>query len=163
MVTTLSSGSANWILPSRPTTSTSTLPNYEESLPIRVNREGVQNYVKNRGTFNIGNWATEGRRMSTSTVTQPIIHEQNVLEISPPKVIGSDAMRNYTRSRSSTPNLIYGDLDPPNPHHQLRVKKEGRANYEKNHHTQMKGLFENYGKLPLPTPTLPRTQGEVNF
>jgi hypothetical protein len=165
MVTNLSSESANWILPSYPTRSTPTLPDYEQTLPNRVNREGVQNYVKSRGSLNIGDWATEGRRMSisTSTSTQPTVQERNVLEAPPPKVLGPDALRNYTKSRSSTPNLIYGDLQPPDPHHQLRVKREGRANYDKNRHTEMKTLFHNYGKLPLPTQPVPHTQGEVNF
>jgi hypothetical protein len=152
MVTNLSSESANWILPSYPTRSTPTLPDYEQTLPNRVNREGVQNYVKSRGSLNIGDWATEGRRMSISTSTS-----------TQPKVLGPDALRNYTKSRSSTPNLIYGDLQPPDPHHQLRVKREGRANYDKNRHTEMKTLFHNYGKLPLPTQPVPHTQGEVNF
>ncbi len=159
MVTNLSSESANWILPSRSTTLSTTLPNYEQSLPVRVNREGVQNYVKSQGTLNIGNWATEGRRMSTSSITR----EQSALIAPPPKVIGSDAMRNYTRNTSSTPNLIAGNLDPPNPHHRLRVKKEARANYDKNRNSQMKALIHNYGKLPLPTQPAPHTQGEVNF
>jgi hypothetical protein len=159
MTTTLSSESANRILPSRSTTLSSILPNYEESLPARVNREGVQNYVKSRGTLNIGDWATEGRRMLTSSITR----EQSVVIARPPKVLGPDAIRNYTRNRSSTPNLIYGNLDPPNPHHRFRVKKEARDNYNKNHNSQMKALFQSYGKLPLPTQPAPRTQGEVNF
>lgn len=149
---------ANWVLPSQPTTFASTLPNYEQSLPVRVNREGVTNYIKNRGTLNLGDWATEGRRMSTSTTPVP-----NVLEAPPPKVLGPDALQNYIKSRSSTPNLIYSNLEPPNPHHRLRVKKEGRDNYNKNHHSQMKSLLESYGKLPLPEQTQPHTQGEVNF
>ena len=152
MTKSLSSESANWILPSYPTTFTSTIPNYEEALPFRVNHEGAKNYVKNRGTLNIGDWATEGRRMSTSTL--PINQE--------PKVLGPDALRNYTKSRCSTPNLIYGNLEAPDSHPALRVKREGRANYEKSHHSQTKTLFENYGKLPLSTPKLPNTQGEVN-
>ena len=163
MLATLSSESANWILPSQPTTLASTVTNYEESVPVRVNREGVKNYVKNRGTLNIGDWAIEGRRTSTSTVTQPIIKERNAPVAPPPKVIGPDAMRNYTRSRSSTPNLIYGNLESPRPHHHSRVKKAGLANYEKNNKSQMKVLFENYGKLPLPPPPVPHTKGEVNL
>lgn len=163
MVTTLPLEASNWNLPFNPKTFTSTLPNYEASLPIRVNRDGVKNYIKNRGTLNIGNWADEGRRMSTSKVTQPINQEQNLLQATPPKVLGPDAMRNYVRSRSSTPNLLYGTLDSPNSHHGLRVKREGLANYQKNQHTQTKLLFDNYGKLPLPTPSVPHTQGEVKI
>ncbi|UJR35193.1 hypothetical protein I4U23_027960 [Adineta vaga] len=158
----LSSESADWVLPSYPTTFISTLPNYEESLPHRVNRDGIKNYVKSRGTLNIGDWAIEGRRTATPRMTsETIIHERNGLEALPPKVIGPDALRNYTKSRSSTPNLIYGNLQPPDPHHQLRVKREGRANYEKNRSTEMKTLFHNYGKLPVPSQPLPHTQGEL--
>src|SRR5579871_921126 len=114
MVITLSSESANWVLPSYPVTLTSTLPNYEQSLPNRVNREGVTNYVKHRGTLNIGDWAVEGRRMSTSSIlSQPTVQDKNIFQAPPPKVLGPDAMRNYQRNRSSTPNLIYGNLDPP--------------------------------------------------
>lgn len=105
----------------------------------------------------------EASRRSASSVGQSVVPEQYVLPIPPPKVIGSDAIRNYIRSRTSTPNLIHGDMAAPNPHHHFRVKREGRANYERNQHSQMKTLFENYGKLPLPTPPLPHTQGEVNF
>lgn len=135
----------------------STLPNYEEAPPFRVNREGVKNYVKNRGSLNIGDWAIEGRRNS-ATVSRN--EEANLPQ---PKVLGPDALRNYTKGRCTTPNLIYGnDVQRPNPYHGLRVNQEGRANYEKNHRSQTKTLFENYGKLPLPTPTGPHTQGEVN-
>jgi len=157
MTKTLSSESANWILPSHPATFTSTIPNYEESLPFRVNREGAKNYVKNRGSLNIGDWAIEGRRMSTTTL--PINQESNLQQ---PKVLGADALRNYTKSRCSTPNLISGILQPPDSPQVLRVKREGRANYEKSHHSQTKTLLENYGKLPLSTPKAPHTQGEVN-
>jgi hypothetical protein len=158
MVTTLSSESANWLLPSNPSSFASTLPNYEESFPIRVNREGVANYVKNRGSLNLGDWATEGRRMSTSLGQGP-----SDFQAPPPQVLGREALQNYTRSRTSTPNLIYGDLQPPNPHHHQRVKREGRANYDKNRLTQMKSIFQNYGKSPLPAQPAPNTQGEVNF
>ncbi|CAF0946536.1 unnamed protein product [Adineta ricciae] len=156
MTTGLSAESANWILPSHPTTFVSTLPNYEEAPPFRVNREGVKNYMKNRGSLNIGDWAIEGRRMSTTAV--PVQEESSLVQ---PKVLGPDALRNYMKSRSSTPNLIHGDLQPPNSHNGMRVKREARANYEKSHHSQTKALFENYGKLPLSTPKGPHTQGEL--
>lgn len=157
MTSGLSSESANWILPSYPTSVTPTVPNYDEALPFRVNNEGVKNYVKNRGTLNIGDWAIEGRRSSISSSSTTIdSHSQQQ-----PKVLGPDAFRNYTRSRSSTPNLIYGTLQPPDPHHQLRVKKEGLANYERNHNSEMKGLLQNYGRMPLPSQPVPHTQGEV--
>ncbi|CAF3388271.1 unnamed protein product [Rotaria sp. Silwood1] len=161
MTVNLTSESANWILPSLPTTLPSTTPNYEESLPIRVNREGVANYIKNRGTLNFGQWAAQDRRMSTSAGTKPTVDQFNSFPVPPPKIIGPDATRNYIRSRSSTPNLIYGNLEPPNPHHHFRVKKEGRANYERNHNSHMKALLESYGKLPLPTQPIPHTQGEM--
>jgi len=166
MTTTLPSESANWVLPSHPTTFKSTLPNYEESLPMHVRREGAGNYLKSRGTLNIGDWAIEGKRRPTSAVVeqQPTTTTAKyILEAPAPKVIGDDAMRNYIKNRSSTPNLIYGNLAPPNPHHNLRVKREGRQNYEKNHNSQMKALLHNYGKLPLPSPRAPHTQGDVNF
>lgn len=161
MVDTLSSESGNWILPSQPPTFSSTLPNYGESLPGRVNREGVKNYVRNRGTLNLGDWATEGRRRATSAVAQSINAEPNAFQAPPPKVLGDDALRNYTKSRTSTPNLIGGVLDAPNPHHRFRVKKAARANYDKNQNSQMKSLLESYGKLPLPPQPAPHTQGEV--
>ncbi|CAF0781639.1 unnamed protein product [Adineta ricciae] len=158
----LSSESANWVLPSQPVTFTSVLPTYEDNLPHRVNREGIRNYIKSRGTLNIGDWAIEGRRPATPRVTNEAnVQERNALEAPGPKVIGPDALRNYTRNRSSTPNLIYGNLQPPDPHHQLRVKREGRVNYEKNLSTQMKSLFHNYGKLPLLDQPVPHTQGEL--
>ena len=165
MVTTVPSNSEPWILPNYQRRLSSTLPNYEQSVPMRVNREGVQNYIRNRGTLNFGDWATEGRRVSISSasVTESTTTVQNVLAVPPPKVIGPDAMRNYIQSRTSTPNLIHGDLAPPNPHHHHRVKREGRANYNKNQNSQMKQLLENYGKLPVPTQPLPHTQGEVNL
>lgn len=158
MTKALSSESANWILPSNPTTFTSTLPNYEEAPPFRVNQEGVKNYIKNRGSLNIGDWAIEGRRMSTTTL--PVNQETTLYQ---PKVLGPDALKNYTKSRCTTPNLIYGNMSAPDPHHGMRVKREGRANYEKNHNSEMKTLLSSYGKLPLPTPTVPHTQGEVNY
>ena len=112
--------------------------------------------MKNRGSLNIGDWAIEGRRMSTTAM--PVQEESSLAQ---PKVLGPDALRNYMKSRSSTPNLIHGDLHPPNSHNGMRVKREARANYEKSHHSQTKALFENYGKLPLSTPKGPHTQGEV--
>lgn len=157
MNASLSAESANWILPSYPTSFTSTVPNYEQAPPFRVNHDGVKNYVKNRGSLNIGDWAIEGRRASVTAL--PVDAESAPMQ---PKVMGPDAMRNYTKGRSSTPNLIYGDLAPPNPHHGLRVRREGRANYEKSMHSQTKTLFENYGKMPLPTPPVPHTQGAVS-
>jgi hypothetical protein len=146
--------STNWIPPSNSTT----LADYEEALPFRVNREGVKNYIKNRGSLNIGDWAIEGRRMSTTVV--PTVQETNVTQ---PKVLGPDALRNYTKSRCSTPNLIYGYVEPPDSQYGMRVKREGRANYDKNHHSQTQNLLQNYGKLPLPTPSGPHTQGQVKF
>ena len=160
MNTEFSSQSANWILPSNPTTFASSIPNYEEAPPFRVNREGVKNYIKNRGSLNIGDWAIEGRRMSTTSVATTVPDNQEV-NLAQPKVLGPEALRNYTKSRCTTPNLIYGNMQAPDPHHGMRVKREGLANYEKNHHSQMKTLMENYGKLPLPTPPVPNTQGEV--
>ncbi|CAF4980719.1 unnamed protein product, partial [Rotaria sp. Silwood1] len=161
MTKTFSSESANWIPPSHPTTFSSTVPNFEEALPFRVNREAVQNYVKNRGSLNIGDWAIEGQRMSTTTTTTtttaPINQESNLPQ---PKVLGPDALRNYTKSRCSTPNLIHGNVQPLDSQYGMRVKKEGRANYEKNHNTEMKTLLQDYGKLSLPTPPVPHTQGE---
>lgn len=157
MTTTVSAESANWILPSNPTTFGSTLPNYEEAPPFRVNQEGVKNYIRNRGSLNIGDWAIEGRRMSTATL--PVNQEPTVAQ---PKVLGPDALRNYTKSRCTTPNLIYGHMQTPDSNQPMRVKREGRANYEKNQDSQMKSLLQNYGKLPLPTPSVPNTQGEVN-
>jgi len=157
MTKSLSSDSANWFLPSTQKTFTSTIPNYEETPPFRVNREGAKNYVKNRGSLNIGDWAIEGRRMSTTIL--PTNQESNLPQ---PKVLGPDALRNYTKSRCTTPNLIYGDFQLPNSQQGMRVKREGRANYEKNHNSEMKNLLQNYGKLPLSTKPIPNTQGEVN-
>ena len=138
MASVLSDESADWIFPSQPTNRTASVlsNNYDEPVPMRVHREGVQNYVKSRGTLNLGDWATEARR--TSVDRQPAL---------PPKVIGSDALRNCTRGRSSTPNLIHGILEPPDSHHCLRVKREGRMNYDRNQNSQMKSLLENYGKF----------------
>ena len=160
MTTGLYSGSENWILPSNTMTIPSTLPNYEEAPPFRVNREGVKNYIKNQGSLNIGDWAVEGRRMSTSSTTVSNAQETNQPQ---PKVFGADALRNSTKSRASTPNLICGNTQTPDSGQGLRVRQEGRANYERNRNSEMKSLLENYGKLPLPTPTVPHTQGEVNL
>jgi hypothetical protein len=160
---TLPWDTTNWLLPNQPTTITSTLPNYEEALPVRVNHEGMQNYLKNRGSLNLGVWATEGKRTPIPTISKPIIAGQNVFNVPPPKVLGNDAIRNYVRSRSSTPNLIYDNADPPREHHQMRVKKEARANYEKNQNSQSKFLMDNYGKLPIPTLPAPHTMGQVNI
>lgn len=157
MHATLSSESADWVVPSYPTMSTAALPNFEESLPNRVNKESVNNYVRNRGTLNLGDWAIEARKRSSSAAMQ------NENSAPPRRVMGADAERNCVRGRSSTPNLIYGNLDPPNPHHRHRVKREAQANYEKNQQTQMKSLLDKYGKLPLPAKPEPHTQGEVNF
>ncbi|CAF1398258.1 unnamed protein product [Rotaria sordida] len=157
MTKIFSSESGDWIPPSHSTTFSSILPNFEETPPYRVNHEGVKNYIKNRGSLNIGDWAIEGRTMSTTT-TLPINQELN---LSQPKVLGPDALRNYTKSRSSTPNLIDGNFQPSDSQYGLRVKKEGRANYERNHNTEMKALLENYGKLSLPIPPVPNTQGEL--
>lgn len=154
----LSSESANWILPSYPTAETPTASGYDEGLPFRVNQEGVKNYLRNRGSLNIGEWAVESRRPPSAKSTAPI--EQEVY-LAQPKVLGPDALRNYTKSRTTTPNLIYGTLQAPDPHHQIRVRREGLANYEKNHNSQMKGLLENYGKSPLPAQPGPHTQGQV--
>ncbi|CAF1969463.1 unnamed protein product [Rotaria magnacalcarata] len=159
MTRNLSSQSANWIPTSYATTFSSTIPNFEEATPYRVNPEGVKNYVKNRGSLNIGDWAIEGNRMSTTSAT-PLSTEQES-NLPQPKVLGPDALRNYTKSRCSTPNLIYGNIQPPDPLYGMRVKKEGRANYEKNHNTEMKTLLESYGKLSLPIHSVPHTQGEL--
>ena len=160
MTRALSSESANWILPSHQKTFTSTLPDHEEALPFRVNREGVQNYLKNRGSLNIGDWAIEGRRMSTTTAAAA---NDPASYIPAPKVLGPDALRNYTRSRSTTPDLINGRLQPPDSRGAMRVKKEGLANYEKSHYSQTKDLMQHYGKLPQPTQPVPHTQGQVNI
>jgi hypothetical protein len=158
MTSDLSSESANWIRPSHPTTFNSTIPNYEEVPPFRLNHEGAKNYARNRGTLNIGDWATEGRRMST-----PTLPANDISTISQPKVVGPDALRNYNRSQCTTPNLIYGTVQPPDSRQGMRVKQEGRANYERNHNSEMKSLLQNYGKLPLATPPLPNTQGKVKL
>ena len=158
MTKTLSTESANWVPPSNSTSFSSTLPNYEDSLPFRVNREGVKNYVKNRGSLNIGDWAIEGRQISKTT--SPINQETNSLH---PKVVGADAFRNYTNNIHSKPHLLDGNFQPPSSPYGLRVRKEGFANYEKNHKTQMKTLLENYGKLSVPAPPLPHTQGQVKL
>ena len=157
----LSSESAQWILPSNPITPTPSSPTYEQALPFRVNQEGVKNYMKNRGSLNIGEWAIEGQRPSSSSVS----HASPIEEPygTQPKVIGPDAMRNYSRSRNSTPNLIYGALETANAHSQMRVKQEGLANYERNHNSDVKGLLQNYGKMPLLQQPIPHTQGEVIY
>jgi hypothetical protein len=161
MTANLSSESANWILPYHPATFGSIIPNYEEAPPFRVNQEGVKNYIKNRGSLNIGDWAIEGRRMSSATTaTLPTDQESYIPQ---PKVLGPDALRNYTKSRCTTPNLIYGTLQPPAAHPNMRVKREGLANYEKNKDSQMKSLIQNYGKLPLQRQPAPHTQGAVSF
>lgn len=151
MTRALSSESANWTLPS----SQKTFANHDDTLPFRVNREGVQNYLKNRGSLNIGDWAIEGRRMSTTT-------DDPTSVIPPPKVLGPDALRNYTRNRTTTPDLINGRLQPPDSRGAMRVKKEGLANYEKSHYSQTKDLMQNYGKLPATSQPVPHTQGQVN-
>ena len=153
----------NWTLPSYPVTLTSTLPNYEEALPARVNRDGVKNYLRNRGTLNFAEWGADGRRSSVSAAGQPLPSDRNAFVAPPPKVLGHDALRNYTRSRSTTPNLLGGVLYPPHSHHNFRVKKEGQANYNRNQKTQMKDLMENYGKFARPEPPLPHTQGAVSL
>lgn len=164
MMDALPSARGNWTLPSHPVTLTSTLPNYEESLPLRVNRDGVKNYLKNRGTLTLGDWQTESRRTSISAAAgQRLPSEHYAFVAPPPKVLGHDALRNYTRSRSSAPNLIGGVVDPPHPHHNHRVKPEAQANYNRNHNTQMKVLMEKYGKLEPPEPPRPHTQGQVNI
>lgn len=155
--------SGNWLLPTQSTTLSSTLPNYEEALPIRVNREGMKNYLKHRGSLNLGDWATEGKRTPKPTLAQPIIYGQNVFEGPPPKVLGADAVRNYVKSRSSTPDLIGGVVDGPRDHHKMRVKKEARDNYARNQHSESKFLMQNYGKLPIPTLPTSNTVGEVNI
>ena len=162
MNTTLPFESGNWVLPSQARRLSSTAPNYDEFVPQRVNRAGVQNYLRNRGSLNLGDWAIEGQRKTTGLLSNSAVVEPNAFEAPAPKVLGPDAMRNYLKSRTSTPNLIHGNLDPPNPHHHFRVKREGSANYKRNQHSQMKLLFDNYGKLPLPSPKAPHTQGEVN-
>ena len=150
MSTTLSSESANWIVPSEPATFASVIPNYEEAPPFRVNQEGVKNYIKNRGSLNIGDWAIEGRRMSTTTTAAAApINQELVLLANRGEVLGADALRNYTKSRCTTPNLIYGNTQLPDSQQAMRVKREGRANYERNHHSQTQALLTNYGKLPL--------------
>ena len=157
MARAVSSTSTNWILPSNPKTFTSTLPSHEEDLPFRVNREGVQNYIKNRGSLNIGDWAIEGRRMSTTTAMD------STLTVPPPKVLGADALQNYTKSRCTTPNLIGGRLEPPDSRQGMRVTREALPNYEKSHYSQTKDLLDNYGRLSAPALPVPHTQGQVNL
>lgn len=157
MTKKLSSESTYSIPPKDYSTFASKLPNFEEAPPFRVNPEAVKNYVKNRGSLNIGDWAIEGRRMSTTLTTN---QESNVQQ---PKVLGEDALRNYTKSRCSTPNLIYGSTHSTEPQIGLRVTREGRANYERNNNNDMKTLFQNYGKSELPPQPAPNTQGEVIF
>lgn len=163
MARALSSESANWILPSHQKTFASALPDYEEELPFRVNREGVQNYLKNRGSLNIGDWAIEGRRTSTTTAAATTVANDPASLIPAPKVLGPDALRNYTRSRSTTPDLINGRLQPPDSRGAMRVKKEGLANYEKSNYSQTKDLMQHYGKLSQPRQPVPHTQGQVNI
>ena len=154
----------NWVLQSQRQVAPSTVPNYEDHGPLRVNHEGVQNYLKHRGTLNIGGWAMEGRRIPPPLSTEPFVKQQQyAFQAPPPKVLGPEAIRNYEKSRSSTPNLIGGVLDAPYSHHHHRVKREGVENYEKAHNSQMKNLLQNYGKLPISPKPLPHTQGEVNF
>lgn len=163
MVETWPSDGGNWTLPSYPVTIASTLPNYEDSLPLRVNREGVQNYMKNRGTLQLGDQPLDYRRSSVSSARTPMRSDRFAFVAPPPKVLGADALRNYTRSRSSAPNLIGGVVEPPHPHHQFRVKPEAQKNYERNQRTQMKVLMENYGKLTPPDPPPLHIKGEVNI
>ena len=162
MSTNLSSASADWILPSYPTSFTSTLPNYEDTLPFRVNHEGVQNYVKNRGSLNIGDWAIEGRQMSSAMSARDTPVDQDSY-YGQPKVLGPDALRNYNKGRRSSANLIYGTIEATEPPNPSRVRREGQANYDKSHSSQVKNLLQNYGKLSLPAQQVPHTQGQVNL
>lgn len=162
MTDILSLESANWVTANQPDTFTSTLPTYAESLPMHVKREGVQNYIKNRGSLNLGDWAIEGRRSATPRMGRGEREPFDGQAI-PAKVKGPEAIRNYMRSVSSTPNLLHGTLQPPNPHHGVRVRPEGQANYIQDHDSRVKILLESYGKdIPTPVPTRPHTQGEVS-
>jgi hypothetical protein len=160
MTDKLSAESAVWLQSVKPNTFQSTLPTYQGELPMRVNREGVRNFLKNRGSLNIGDWAIEGSDMMTprsQRTSRELFDGQRI----PVKVVGVDAMNNHLRSVSSTPDLLHGNLQPPDPHHQMRVKPEGRASYVQDHDSRMKILMEHYGQFPLRSPTRPRTQGDV--
>ena len=98
----------NWVLPSPSTKFASTLPNYEEALPIRVNREGVRNYLKHQGTLNIGDWATEAKPPPIPLVSQPVNYGQNTRDRLPTQAVRSQEVQHYVRSRSAAPNLSYG-------------------------------------------------------
>jgi hypothetical protein len=162
MTDLLSSASADWVVANQPNTFTSTLPTYAKELPMHVKREAVQNYIKNRGSLNLGDWAIEGRRSATPRMVRSD-REPFPGQAIPAKVNGAEAIQNYVRSVSSTPNLLHGNLQPPNPHHGVRVRPEGRANYIQDHDSRMKILLESYGRnIPTPGPTRPHTQGAVS-
>ena len=163
MVDYLSLKSADWVVPEEPDTFMPTLPTHVESLPMFVRREGVQNYIKNRGSLNLGDWAIEGRRSVTPrTLTTP--QDLFVGQVIPAKVKGAEATRNFLRSVTSTPNLLHGVVESPDPHHGMRVKAEGRANYVKNHDSRVKLLLESYGSdIPSPGPLQPQIRGNVSL
>lgn len=160
MPTGLSAESANWILPSHSTNTQMTTTSYEQPIPFRVNPEGVKNYMKNRGTLNIGEWATESRQTPKSANVNYSSEESYGNQ---PKVIGPDAIRNMNRDRGSTPNLMSGPVEMPASHNNMRVKREGLAYYERNHNSELKDLLSNYGRSASATKPIPHTQGEVSI
>lgn len=163
MTKTLSSESADWIPSSNATTFLSTLPTYEDAPPFRVNREGVNNYIRNRGSLNIGDWAIEGGRMSTTTTPRITLQENQKLKVAQPKVLGPDALKNYTKNRCTTPRFICGHDRSSDSRQNMRVRHEGRAIYEKNQNTEIKSLLENYGTLSVSAQPGPHIQGQVKF
>lgn len=161
MNTKLSAESANWVRRASQPTLSSTVPAFDNELPIGVHREGLQNYVKNRGSFSLTWNSVDASRPATPQTPRNLDREIFPGQARPAKVIGEEAKKNYVRNVTSTPQLLFSGLQPPDPHHRMRVKREGRENYVRDRDSRVKLLLENYGKLAPPTPTRPRTQGEV--
>ena len=152
----LSSESALWIRPlvAEPTVSP-VLPTFENDRPIGVHREGFQNYLKHRGSLSL----SHDLRNTDQRPSDEFLFRGQARSA---KVLGDEARQNYLKNVTSTPQLLQSDYQPPDPHHRLRVKREGRENYVRDHDSRVKLLLENYGQISPPsTPRRPRTQGEV--
>lgn len=161
-------------------------PLNSNSMPTQVPRvksEGQENYMKNRGSLNIGDWYQEGKTYQSA---RPV-----------PRIKSNEAKNTYIQSQGSMALNLGGYVEnEASAHKGPRVKQEGQENFFKNRGTlsfnphennhgeytppqiarvkfegndnralsqgSMGQLFGKYGRLPLDEKPVPRVKYEAN-
>ena len=167
----------------------STIPEYDpnstysspRSAP-RVRPEAVDNYLRNRGSLNIGDWAQQSHdwqsprpapKVKYDVAQQAYNRNRGCMSElltgyweNPPVIrkgprITKEAYGNFLKNKGSLTNLCYNNYgkNVESETHQPKVQYEGKSNLEKNQGS-MGNLFRNYGYAPLSARPVPRVKFE---